>query len=48
MRFLLDTNIVIYLATDKQMISEDVFAAISEPDALLHVSAETVRELIIG
>ena len=48
MRYLLDTNIFIYYATDKGLLSEDVYEAISEPDALLCVSIETVRELIIG
>lgn len=48
MRYLLDTNIFIYLATDNDSISEDVFEKISEPDALLCVSTETVRELIIA
>lgn len=48
MRYLLDTNIFIYLAIDNDLISEDVFEKISEPDALLCVSTETVRELIIG
>ena len=48
MRYLLDTNIFIYLATDRALLSEDVHYALNEPDALLYVSAETVRELIIG
>ena len=45
---MLDTNIFIYYATDKGLLSEDVYEAISEPGALLYVSAETVRELIVG
>lgn len=48
MRYLLDTNIFLYLATDHDSVSEDVHVALNEPDALLYVSAETVRELIVG
>ena len=48
MRYLLDTNIFIYWATDSDLLSMDVYDALNEPDALLYVSAETVRELIVG
>jgi len=48
MRYLLDTNIFIYLTTDPELLSEDVYYALSEPDVELNVSAETVRELIVG
>ena len=48
MRYLLDTNIFIYLATDPDLVNVDVHAALNEPDAQLYVSAETVRELIVG
>lgn len=48
MRYLLDTNIFIYLTTDPGLLSEDVYYALGEPDAELYVSAETVRELIVG
>ena len=48
MRFLLDTNIFIYWATDKGLLSEDVYNTLVEYDAQLCVSAETVRELVIS
>ena len=48
MRSLIDTNIYIYLSTDKDMLSTDVVTILSEPDAIICVSAETVRELIIA
>lgn len=48
MRYLLDTNIFIYWATDQGMLSQDVLCQLNEPDALLFLSAESVRELIIG
>ncbi|MBQ6208583.1 MAG: PIN domain-containing protein [Prevotella sp.] len=48
MRYLIDTNIYIYLSTDKDMLSTDVVTMLSEPDAILCVSAESVRELIVA
>lgn len=47
-RYLLDTNIFIYWATDKGMLDRDVIAALYEPDAQLYISSESVRELIVG
>ena len=48
MRYLLDTNIYIYLSTDKDMLNPDVLALLSEPDAILCISVESVRELIVA
>lgn len=48
MRYLIDTNIFVYLATDTDCLSRDVAAIIQEPDALLYMSAESVRELIVA
>lgn len=48
MRYLLDTNIFIYLSTDRENLSLDVVSMLSEPDALLYISTESVRELIIA
>ena len=48
MRYLIDTNIFVYLALDTGLLSKDVSALIEEPDALLYMSAESVRELIVG
>ncbi len=48
MRYLLDTNIFIYLSTDHENLSLDIVSLLSEPDALLYISAESVRELIIA
>lgn len=48
MRYLLDTNIYIYWTTDPGLINEEVYDRLNEPDALLYVSAETVRELIVA
>ena len=48
MRYLLDTNIFIYLSTDRENLSLDVISMLSESDALFYISAESVRELIIA
>lgn len=48
MRYLIDTNIFVYLSTDAEYLSKDVAAIIQEPDTLLYMSAESVRELIVG
>ena len=48
MRYLFDTNIFIYWATDPRLINRNVYALLNEPDAELYISAESVRELIVG
>lgn len=48
MRYLIDTNIFVYLATDVNSLSRDVLTLLEEPDALLYISAEPVRELIVS
>lgn len=48
MRYLIDTNIFVYLSTDAECLSKDVVALIQEPDTLLYMSSESVRELIVG
>ena len=47
MRFLADTNIFIYYATDQQMLSRDVFALLTDYDNLIYISNESLRELIV-
>ena len=48
MRYLIDTNIFVYATTDRDSLSRDVKAILEEPDTLLYISAESVRELIVG
>ena len=48
MRYLLDTNIFIYLSTDVENISNDVYDKINEPDALLYISAASVMEMVVA
>lgn len=47
MRVLIDTCIFIHLATDHDLLSNDVLALIEDYDNTVCISAETVRELII-
>jgi len=47
-RYLLDTNIFIYRAVDIDQISNDVFIALNEPDALLYISSASVMEMVVG
>jgi len=48
MRYMLDTNIVIYLTTDWDSLSYDVRTIIKDYTNTLYISAETTRELIVG
>ena len=48
MRYMLDTNIVIFLATDYESLSDDVRAILQDYDNTFCISAETTRELIVG
>lgn len=48
MRYLIDTNIFVYLATDIDSLDRDVNAIIEAPESVLCISTESVRELIVG
>ena len=48
MRVLIDTNIFVYLALDTELLSKDVAALLQEPDTLIYISAESVRELVVA
>lgn len=48
MRYLIDTNIFVYLSTDVDLLSRDVIALLEEPDTTLCISAESVKELIVA
>jgi PIN domain nuclease of toxin-antitoxin system len=48
MRYLVDTNIFVYAVAEPDLLSRDVSAIISEPDTVLYMSAESVRELIVA
>lgn len=48
MRYLLDTNIFIYLSTDHDKLDPNVYSILSEPETLMYISSESVRELIVA
>lgn len=48
MRYLIDTNIFIYLATDPELLCPDVAAIVQNPETVLCMSYESVRELIVA
>ena len=48
MRYLLDTNIFVYLASDLDLLSRDVHALLSDYDSVLYMSAESEKELIVA
>jgi len=47
MRILIDTCIFIHLAIDRDQLSDDVLAILTDCDNVICVSAETPRELVI-
>lgn len=48
MRYLIDTNIIVYLVGDPDMLDSEVKAIIAEPDTLLYASVESARELVVA
>ena len=48
MRYLIDTNIFIYYATDKSLLSNDVLSILEDYDNTICISTESLRELIIS
>lgn len=48
MRYLLDTNVFIYLILDTDSLSKDVRAIIDDYDNSFYLSSESVKELIVG
>ena len=48
MRYLLDTHILLYLALDNEYLDNDVKSILQDYDNTLCISAETLRELVVG
>ena len=48
MRYLLDTNIFIYLVIDPDQLSRDVKDILDDYDNTFYMSSESVKELIVG
>lgn len=47
MRFLLDTNILVYFMMDRDSLSRDVKAILTDYDNTFYISAESVKKLIV-
>jgi len=47
MRYLIDTNIFIFQATDPQQLNRDVAEILGDYENLIYISTESLRELII-
>ncbi|MGM9746025.1 MAG: type II toxin-antitoxin system VapC family toxin [Paludibacteraceae bacterium] len=48
MRYLIDTNIFVYLAVDPELLSKDVVSIIKDADTILCISTESVKELVLA
>lgn len=48
MRYLLDTHIFLYIAQDNEYLDRDIMALLQDYDNTFCVSAETLRELVVG
>ncbi|GHU96830.1 twitching motility protein PilT [Bacteroidia bacterium] len=46
MRYLLDTNIFIYMNEDKELLSKDVVHILGDYSNLLYISSESIKELL--
>ena len=47
-RYLIDTNIFVFMVTDPDYLCPDVYNKLYEYDSLLYMSIESVRELIVA
>lgn len=48
MRYLIDTHIFLYLVNDFDLLDKDVVAIVKDPDNVVCMSAESLRELVVG
>ena len=48
MRYLIDTNIFVYMATDGELLCNDVAEILQDYENTLYISTESVKELIIA
>jgi PIN domain nuclease of toxin-antitoxin system len=48
MRYMIDTNIFVFLVTDISQLDKDVESIIQDYSNTLHISAESVKELIVA
>ena len=47
MRYLIDTNIFIHMATDEDLLSRDVSKILGDYENLIYISTESLRELVV-
>jgi len=47
MRYLIDTNIFIYMSIDNQLLNDDVTAILGDYENIIYISNESLRELIV-
>lgn len=47
MRYLIDTNIFIHMATDRDLLSHDVSLILGDYENLIYISTESLRELVV-
>ena len=47
MRYLIDTNIFIYMATDKESLRDEVVDILGDYENLIYISTESLRELVV-
>ena len=48
MRYLIDTNIFVFMVSDKDSLDRDVYAILEDYDNVLYISIESIRELIVA
>lgn len=48
MRYLIDTNIFVYMSNDPDMLDPDVRAIVEDYDSVLYLSVESMKELIVA
>ena len=48
MRYLIDTNIFVYMVNDPDSLSRDVRAILDDYDSVLYLSVESMKELVVA
>lgn len=48
MRYLIDTHIFLYIVNDFDLLDRDVEAIVKDPDNIICMSAESLKELVVG
>ena len=48
MRYLIDTNIYVYMTSDPELLSPDVRAIVEDYESVLYLSVESMKELVVA